>query len=74
MPAVTKDDLMPVDVPLGERVARRFDIELDRRIGFFPLAVRHSFRHGFHEGRWVRVTATSCSIPTVSAPFPAGSS
>ena len=53
MPAVTKDDLMPVDVPLGERVARRFDIELDRRIGFFPLAVRHSFRHGFHEGRWV---------------------
>ena len=32
--------------------ARRVDIELDRRIGFFPLAVRHSIRHGFHEGRW----------------------
>ncbi len=53
LPLLTKDDLMPVEVPFGERLARRVDIELDRRIGFFPLAVRHSFRHGFHEGRWV---------------------
>jgi len=53
MPFLTQDELMPVEVPFGERVARRVDIELDRRIGFFPLAVRHSFRHGFHEGRWV---------------------
>ncbi len=53
MPMLTKDDLMPVRVPFGERVSRRMDIELDKRIGFFPLAVRHSFRHGFHEGRWV---------------------
>lgn len=53
IPMLTRDDLMPVRVPLGERVARRVDIELDRRIGFFPLAVRHSFRHGFHEGRWI---------------------
>jgi hypothetical protein len=52
LPLVTKDDLMPVQVPLGERVARRMDIELDDRIGFLPLAVRHSLRHGFHEGRW----------------------
>jgi hypothetical protein len=44
---------MPVEVPFGERVVRRVDIELDRRIGFFPLAIRHSLRHGFHEGRWV---------------------
>lgn len=53
MPLLTKDDLMPVEVPFAERVVRRVDVELDRRIGFFPLAVRHSFRHGFHEGRWV---------------------
>lgn len=53
LPMLTKDDLMPVEVPFAERVTRRIDIELDRRIGFFPLAVRHSFRHGFHEGRWV---------------------
>src|SRR5947209_20222062 len=53
LPALTKEELAPVHVPFGERVTRRVDIELDRRIGFFPLAVRHSFRHGFHEGRWV---------------------
>ena len=52
MPTLTKDDLAPLAVPLGERVVRRVDIELDKRIGFFPLAVRHSMRHGFHEGRW----------------------
>ena len=64
-PTLTKDDLMPVEVPFGERVARRVDIELDRRIGFFPLAVRHSFRHGFHEGRWV---SGSPQLPARSRP------
>ncbi|HST24935.1 MAG TPA: CDP-glycerol glycerophosphotransferase family protein [Gaiellaceae bacterium] len=53
LPFLTQDDLMPVEVPFRERVARRVDIELDQRIGFFPLAVRHSKRNGFHEGRWV---------------------
>ena len=53
LPMLTREDLMPVQVPFAERVARRADIELDRRIGFFPLAVRHSLRHGFHEGRWI---------------------
>lgn len=53
LPMLTREDLMPVAVPFVERVTRRVDIELDRRIGFFPLAVRHSFRHGFHEGRWI---------------------
>ena len=53
LPMLTKDDLMPVRVGFSERVTRRVDIELDKRIGFFPLAVRHSFRHGFHEGRWI---------------------
>src|SRR5947209_12478706 len=38
MPSLTKDELMPVEVPFRERVARRADIELDKRIGFFPLA------------------------------------
>ena len=53
LPVLTRDELIPVRVPFGERVTRRVDIELDKRIGFFPLAVRHSFRHGFHEGRWI---------------------
>jgi hypothetical protein len=49
---VELDDLMPVEVPARERIARRIDHALDRRIGFYPLAIRHSQRHGFHDGRW----------------------
>jgi hypothetical protein len=45
-------EVMPADVGLRERVERRLDRALDHRIGFYPLAVRHSIRHGFHEGRW----------------------
>ena len=48
------DELIPYRVPLGERVVRRADIFLDRRIGLYPLAIRHSQRNGFHEGRWLR--------------------
>jgi UDP-N-acetylglucosamine:LPS N-acetylglucosamine transferase len=47
-----RDDVMPADVGPRERVERRLDRALDHRIGFYPLAVRHSLRHGFHEGRW----------------------
>jgi hypothetical protein len=53
MQLLMKSELMPVRVPFRERVVRRVDIELNKRIGFFPLAVRHSFRFGFHEGRFV---------------------
>jgi UDP-N-acetylglucosamine:LPS N-acetylglucosamine transferase len=52
IPLLYRDELMPVGVSLGERVVRRLDIELDKRIGFYPLAIRHSLRHGFHRGRW----------------------
>jgi hypothetical protein len=50
---VDVDTLLPQRVPFAERVSRRVDIELDRRVGFYPIAVRQSQRHGFHEGRWV---------------------
>ena len=46
------DELIPEGAPATERVSRRIDRELDRRIGFFPLAIRHSQRHEFHTGRW----------------------
>jgi CDP-Glycerol:Poly(glycerophosphate) glycerophosphotransferase len=49
---IDADELSPTQVPLGERVVRRLDSELDSRAGFYPLAVRHSLRHGFHQGRW----------------------
>jgi hypothetical protein len=46
------DELIPETVPTSERVSRRIDAALDRRIGFYPLAIRHSQRHDFHKGRW----------------------
>src|SRR5437764_588179 len=52
LPVIDADELIPVQVPFLERVRRRLDIELDRRAGFYPLAIRQSRRFGFHEGRW----------------------
>jgi len=45
-------ELVPEAVSTTERVSRRIDAALDRRIGFYPLAIRHSERHDFHKGRW----------------------
>ena len=44
-------DLFPADVGLGERVARRIDLAIDRNAGYYPLSVRHSLRNGFHRER-----------------------
>jgi len=70
LPMLTKDELVPVQVPFGERVTRRVDIELDRRIGFFPLAIRHSVRHGFHEGRWISGHRNFLLDPDRAGPLP----
>jgi UDP-N-acetylglucosamine:LPS N-acetylglucosamine transferase len=51
IPVVHRVELMPLKVSLPERVARRLDATLDHRFGFYPLALRHSFRHGFFRGR-----------------------
>ena len=70
MPLLRKDELMPAEAPLRERVVRRLDLELDRRIGFFPLAIRHSMRHGFHEGRWVPGHRNFLLDPDRAGPLP----
>ena len=36
---------------LGGRAHRRLDRSLDSTIGFYPLSLRHSLRHGFHRQR-----------------------
>jgi hypothetical protein len=64
------DELLPVRVPFRERVVRRVDIELDRRAGFLPLAVRHSFRHGFHQGRWISGHRNFFLDPDHAGPLP----
>jgi hypothetical protein len=49
--ALSGDDLAPICVPPLERVARRGDRWLDERIGYYPLAIRLNYRHGFHRER-----------------------
>jgi hypothetical protein len=44
-------DLFPERVGVAERVARRVDLALDRNVGYYPLSVRHSIRHGFNRER-----------------------
>jgi hypothetical protein len=44
-------DLFPDRVRLGERVVRRVDAAIERRLGFWPLAIRFNYRHGFHVER-----------------------
>ena len=41
----------PSDIGLMERVARRIDLAIDRNVGYYPLSVRHSLRHGFNRER-----------------------
>jgi hypothetical protein len=45
------EDLVPQAVPPLERVVRRGDRWLDKRIGYYPLAIRLNYRHGFHTER-----------------------
>ena len=45
------DELAPLDASVRERAARRVDRELDRRIGFYPTAIRLNLRAGFHRDR-----------------------
>lgn len=44
-------ELAPWSVGSVERVARKVDALLDRELGFYPLALRHSLRHAFHGER-----------------------
>jgi hypothetical protein len=44
-------DLFPERVGVVERVVRRLDRALDRNVGYYPLSVRHSLRHGFNRER-----------------------
>jgi CDP-Glycerol:Poly(glycerophosphate) glycerophosphotransferase len=44
-------DLFPAVVGPAERAFRRLDFALDRNLGYYPLSVRHSLRHGFNSER-----------------------
>jgi hypothetical protein len=51
VPWTLGEDLFPRDVGLVERLVRRVDLALDRGVGYYPLSVRHSLRHGFNRER-----------------------
>ena len=44
-------ELLPWRPSRPEKARRKVDAWLDRRIGFFPLAIRFNERHGFHAER-----------------------
>jgi hypothetical protein len=51
VPVLHGDDLTAPGAGAGERIARRVDAWLDRRLGYHPLALRLNYRHGFHAER-----------------------
>jgi hypothetical protein len=67
---IDRDALMNGDAALGRRVWRRADRWLDRRIGFYPLSLRHSLRNGFHRER-MRPGHTNWFLdPSLAGPLP----
>jgi hypothetical protein len=51
VPAIDAAQLTPDRVSLLRRLHRGVDRRLDRWLGYYPLAIRLSFRHGFHRER-----------------------
>jgi CDP-Glycerol:Poly(glycerophosphate) glycerophosphotransferase len=63
-------ELMAARTPLPEKVWRRADRWLDARIGFYPLSLRHSLRHGFHRQRMRPGHSNWFLDPTLAGPLP----
>jgi hypothetical protein len=68
---VTRPDEFASTVPgIGEKAVRRADAWVDRRIGFYPLSLRHSLRNGFHRQR-MRVGHPNWFLdPALAGPLP----
>ena len=49
--AIAAAELVAAHISVGERLHRSADRWLDRWIGYYPLAIRLSLRHGFHRER-----------------------
>jgi CDP-glycerol:poly(glycerophosphate) glycerophosphotransferase len=65
-----RDELISAPVPRHEKAWRRVDAWLDRRIGFYPLSLRHSLRHGFHRQRMRPGHSNWFLDPTLAGPLP----
>jgi hypothetical protein len=64
------DDLRPGQVTAAKKVFRRADAWLDRRVGFYPLSLRHSLRQGFNRERMQPGHQNWFLDPTLAGPLP----
>ena len=60
---ITRAELMPARVPLRDKVWRRADRWWDAKIGFYPLSLRQSLRHGF------TTAGTNLPLPGLAGSF-----
>jgi hypothetical protein len=65
-----RDELAATSAHTYEKIWRRADAWLDRRIGFYPLSLRHSLRHGFHRERMRPEHSNWFLDPTLAGPLP----
>jgi hypothetical protein len=70
MRVTRRADLMSSELTSAAKLARRIDLSLDRRIGFYPLSLRHSLQHGFHRERMRPGHSNWFLDPTLAGPFP----
>jgi hypothetical protein len=66
----TRRDLEQERVGLPGKLHRRADLWLDRRIGFYPLSLRHSLRNGFNSERMRPGHQNWFLDPTLAGPLP----
>jgi CDP-Glycerol:Poly(glycerophosphate) glycerophosphotransferase len=65
-----RNEVVAPAVGLPARVWRRGDAGLDRLVGFYPLSLRHSLRHGFHRQRMRPGHSNWFLDPTLAGPLP----
>jgi hypothetical protein len=70
VPVTYREELFPLRVGVAAKVWRRIDLWLDPRIGFYPLALRVSLRHGFHRERMQAGHRNAFLDPTRVGPLP----
>ncbi len=67
---IARDELMPARVPTRDKIWLRADRWLDAKIGFYPLSLRQSLRHGFNRERMLPGHQNWFLDPTLAGPLP----
>jgi hypothetical protein len=69
-PIIAPEELRTSRATLAEKIVRRTDRWLDTRVGFYPLSLRQSLRHGFNRGRMRPGHQNWFLDPTLAGPLP----